>query len=67
MSWLQSCMVVCVVAGIAILVHELGHYLAAKTVGLQPERFEIGSGPVIYKRDIYAVKLAIPAGSELFR
>ncbi len=35
------------VLGVIILVHELGHYLAAKAVGIYVETFSIGFGPRI--------------------
>lgn len=34
-----------VLIGVLILVHELGHFLAAKKVGIKVERFSIGFGP----------------------
>lgn len=34
-----------VVVGVIILVHELGHFLAARAVGIRVERFSIGFGP----------------------
>lgn len=37
--------VVVLVLGVVIMVHELGHYIAAKAVGIQVLRFSIGFGP----------------------
>ena len=34
-----------VVLGVLIFVHELGHFLAAKSVGIAVERFSFGLGP----------------------
>jgi regulator of sigma E protease len=34
-----------IVLGVLIFVHELGHFLAAKAVGIDVERFSIGLGP----------------------
>lgn len=34
-----------VVLGVIILVHELGHFLAARAVGIRVDRFSIGFGP----------------------
>jgi len=34
--------------GITILVHELGHFLVAKRVGVHVERFSIGFGPKVF-------------------
>ncbi|MDG2989350.1 RIP metalloprotease RseP [Candidatus Synechococcus calcipolaris G9] len=37
------------VLGILIFVHELGHFLAARTQGIHVNRFSIGFGPVLWK------------------
>jgi len=34
--------------GLAILIHELGHFLVAKRLGVRVERFSIGFGPKIF-------------------
>ncbi|MFB3908608.1 MAG: RIP metalloprotease RseP [Candidatus Eisenbacteria bacterium] len=36
------------VVGIIILVHELGHFLAARAVGIRVDRFSIGFGPRLF-------------------
>ena len=36
-----------VVLGVLIFVHELGHFVAAKAVGVEVQRFSIGLGPTI--------------------
>lgn len=36
---------------IVILFHEIGHYKAARSVGIKIEEFAIGMGPVIYKKE----------------
>ena len=38
------------VFGIVIFVHELGHFLAAKSVGVYTPRFSIGFGPALWRR-----------------
>jgi regulator of sigma E protease len=48
-----------------IIVHELGHYLAARAVGMRVERFSIGFGPVLlsFRRgDTLFALSAIPVG-----
>lgn len=53
------------ILGILILVHEFGHYIAAKRVGVRVEKFSLGFGPQILsrkKRDTeYSLNL-IPLG-----
>src|SRR5690625_2475683 len=36
-----------IVLGVLIFVHELGHFMTAKAVGIEVERFSIGFGPRI--------------------
>src|SRR5207302_11220555 len=38
-----------VVIGLLILIHELGHFLVARWVGVGVERFSIGFGPVLLR------------------
>jgi regulator of sigma E protease len=38
------------VFGLVVFVHELGHFLAAKLVGVYAPRFSIGFGPALFKR-----------------
>lgn len=39
-----------IVFGILVILHELGHFATAKSVGIKVNEFSIGMGPVIYKR-----------------
>ncbi|MBL7151369.1 MAG: RIP metalloprotease RseP [Candidatus Omnitrophica bacterium] len=39
-----------VILGILILVHEFGHFIAARRTGVRVERFSIGFGPRIFRR-----------------
>ena len=54
-----------VVLGVLVFVHELGHFLVAKRLGVQVLRFSIGFGPVLFARrrgeTEYALS-AIPLG-----
>lgn len=38
-----------VVIGILILIHELGHFFAARRMGVGVERFSIGFGPILFR------------------
>ena len=44
---------------LAIFIHELGHFLAAKWFGLQVDTFAIGFGPSLWKRKIRGVEYKI--------
>ncbi len=46
---------------VMIFIHELGHYLAAKFFGVKVERFSIGFGPVLAKKECCGNEWAISA------
>ena len=51
--------------GVLIFLHELGHFLAAKAVGLPVARFALGFGPVVASRTVGGVRYclcAVPLG-----
>ncbi|MEM6822752.1 MAG: RIP metalloprotease RseP [Verrucomicrobiota bacterium] len=48
LKWIASILGVCVVFGVTVFVHELGHFLAARRKGLYVDRFSIGFGPKIF-------------------
>ena len=41
--------------GVAVIVHEFGHFLAAKLLGFQVDAFSVGFGPAIWKKKIGGV------------
>ena len=45
--------------GLAIFVHELGHFLAARWLGFKIEAFSIGLGPALWKRRVKGVEYKI--------
>jgi regulator of sigma E protease len=54
-----------IVLGVLIFVHELGHFWAAKAVGIEVQRFSIGLGPRIFgfqRGETEYVVSAIPLG-----
>jgi regulator of sigma E protease len=54
-----------IVLGVLIFVHELGHFLAARSVGIRVERFSIGFGPRLFgfvRNGTEFVVSAIPLG-----
>lgn len=48
----MSILIMILLISILIIVHELGHFLAAKSIGINPERFGIGLplGPTLYEK-----------------
>ncbi len=46
LSWLAPVLVF----GLVVLVHELGHFMAAKWLGVYAPRFSIGFGPALWRR-----------------
>lgn len=46
LSWLAPVLVF----GLVVLVHELGHFIAAKWLGVYAPRFSIGFGPALWRR-----------------
>ena len=51
--------------GLLIIVHELGHFAAAKAFGVRVEEFAVGMGPVLFSRErgetTYSLR-AVPFG-----
>jgi len=54
-----------IVIGILIVVHEFGHFMVAKSLGIRVEKFVLGFGPVLFrirkKHTEYAISL-VPLG-----
>jgi regulator of sigma E protease len=67
-AFLQSVPMVIVTVlafGLLIVIHELGHYLAARWSGMRVERFSVGFGPVVWSRkrgDTEWAVSAVPLG-----
>ncbi|HKG94355.1 MAG TPA: site-2 protease family protein [Gemmatimonadaceae bacterium] len=54
-----------VVFGLVVFVHELGHFLAAKAIGVYAPRFSIGFGPSLFRKrwgETEYVLAALPLG-----
>lgn len=65
MTGLLAVLLAIVVFGVVVLVHELGHFLAARRYGIQVDEFSIGFGPAIWKKrkngTLYCIRL-LPLG-----
>ena len=62
---LYPAFMVLILFGVTIFVHELGHFLFARRLGLHAETFAIGFGPAIWKKKVKGVTYKIgwiPAG-----
>jgi regulator of sigma E protease len=62
---LRSLLAIALVFGLVIFIHELGHFLAAKAMGVYAPRFSIGFGPALWSRkwgETEYVLAAIPLG-----
>ncbi len=65
MTFILNLVIILVILGIVIFVHELGHLIACKITKVYVEEFAIGLGPKIYSRKIgetiYTIR-ALPIG-----
>ena len=65
MGTVLSILIVIVILGVLITVHEFGHFIAARKSGIRVHEFAIGMGPKIWKKKkgetLYAIR-AIPIG-----
>jgi regulator of sigma E protease len=50
-----------VALGVLVFVHELGHFLTAKRIGVKVLRFSIGFGPVLWRRQRDETEYALSA------
>ncbi|MGN1133926.1 MAG: site-2 protease family protein, partial [Oscillospiraceae bacterium] len=54
-----------IIFSVIILIHELGHFIAAKSCGIKVNEFAIGMGPALFKKQkgetLYAIR-AFPIG-----
>lgn len=52
MSVLISLAITILILGLLIFVHELGHFLVAKKVGIRVHEFALGMGPLVFSRQV---------------
>ncbi len=48
----MTTLIVIIVFSILVIVHEFGHFIAARRIGIRVEKFAIGFGPAIFKKKI---------------
>lgn len=64
-GWILAALAVLLFFSLTILIHEGGHFLAARWLGLRVDAFSLGFGPALWKRRIKGVEYkvgAIPFG-----
>ena len=49
MNTIVTILILCIILGLIISIHEFGHFLAAKKSGVYVDEFSIGMGPTIFK------------------
>ena len=57
----MSILIVILVLSLLIIVHELGHFLAAKRTGVKVEKFSLGFGPRLMKLNFKGTEYSISA------
>ena len=60
MNFIITLLLLVLILGLIILVHEFGHFIAAKKSGVYVEEFSLGMVPVIWQKKPKLVKQHIP-------
>ena len=63
--WPISIVLALVLFSLAVFIHELGHFVVARLLGLRADVFSIGFGPALWKRQLGNTEVrlsAIPFG-----
>ena len=58
---MPSVLVFIFVLGMLVVIHEFGHFIAAKAVGVRVEKFSVGFGPVIFGRQFGETEFCVSA------
>ena len=59
--WPLSFLLALVLFSLAVFIHELGHFLAARLLGMRADVFSIGFGPALWKKTVRGTELRISA------
>ncbi len=59
--WTLSIVVGVLLFSLAVFIHELGHFVVARLLGMRADVFSIGFGPALWKRKIKGTELRISA------
>ena len=60
-GWILAALAVILFFSLTILIHEGGHFLAARWLGLRVDAFSLGFGPALWKRRINGVEYKVGA------
>jgi regulator of sigma E protease len=55
---MQSALVFLAVLSVLVVVHEFGHFIVARLVGIKVDKFSIGFGPVLFSRKMNGTEFA---------
>lgn len=50
MSFITTLLLFALIISVIVIVHELGHYMAARITGMEVEEFAVGMGPVLWQK-----------------
>ncbi len=53
MEIITTIVIMMLLFGVTIFIHELGHFLVGRWLGLKAEVFSIGFGPALWKKTVY--------------
>lgn len=59
--WPLSILVSILLFSLAVFIHELGHFLVARLLGLRADVFSIGFGPALWKRQVRGTEVRVSA------
>jgi len=56
---MQSALSFIFVLGVLVVIHEFGHFIVARLVGIRAEKFSIGFGPVLFSRKMGGTEFVV--------
>lgn len=59
--WPVLIVLAAILFSLAVFIHEFGHFIAARLLGLRADVFSIGFGPALWKRQLFGTELRISA------
>ena len=56
---MQSALSFILVLGVLVVIHEFGHFIVARMVGIRAEKFSVGFGPVLFSRKMWGTEFVV--------